>query len=65
MYIIVIVDAEKLFKAAQQRFGIDAAVFYEIMAKQSPAQLRVVFEQYKRLADQIQSSYVILKLYET
>ncbi len=51
MRIRVIVDAEKLFKEGLDGLAMDAAVFCEIMAKQNPAQLRVVFKEYKRLAD--------------
>ncbi len=50
MHIKVIADARKLLKKEGERFANDVTVFFEIIAKQNVAQLRLVFEQYEKLA---------------
>jgi len=42
-------DATALFKEDEKRFGKDASVFYEIMAKQNVFQLRALFEEYQKI----------------
>lgn len=46
------IQAQKLFDAGEAKWGTDEEVFVRIMAHASFAQLRLVFDEYKRLSGQ-------------
>jgi hypothetical protein len=42
-------DATALFKEGEKRFGKDASIFYDVMAKQNIFQLRALFDEYQKI----------------
>jgi annexin A7/11 len=43
-------EAQKLYDAGEAKFGTDEEVFYRIMAHASFAQLRLMFDEYKKIS---------------
>jgi annexin A7/11 len=43
-------EAQRLFDAGEAKFGTDEEVFYRIIAHASFAQLRLMFEEYKKIS---------------